>query len=284
MKAWIQSIVNFYIYSSIHISIVATLFCAETYFYVCHELDLMYLGLVFSSTLLVYSLHRIIGISKIKSDLIQGRYEVILRYKSHLKVYAAIALIGLLFFVVLSPMSYLYFLIPLGFISLLYTLPLLSNNNRLRDINYIKIFLIAIVWAGVTISPVIISDQPVDIFVLSLLSIEKLIYIIAITLPFDIRDIRIDTSLVTKTIPQVIGVSKTYIFIGTLVLIGFLLYACSAFISNLSSVIPYIIAAYLLSIIALYVSKGKKSDYYYSGLLDGVIGVRSLIIIVGCLS
>ncbi len=284
MKAWIQSIVNFYIYSSIHISIVATLFCAETYFYVCHEIDLMYLGLVFSSTLLVYSLHRIIGISKIKSDLIQGRYKIILQYKSHLKVYAAIALIGLLFFVVMSPMSYLYFLIPLGFISLLYTLPLLSNNNRLRDINYIKIFLIAIVWAGVTISPVIISDQPVDIFVLSLLSIEKLIYIIAITLPFDIRDIRIDTSLVTKTIPQVIGVSKTYILIGTLVLIGFLLYACSAFISNLSSVIPYIIAAYLLSIIALYVSKGKKSDYYYSGLLDGVIGVRSLIIIVGCLS
>lgn len=284
MKKPLLSILNFYIYSSIHISITATLFVAETYFFVCQEIDLFYLGLVFCSTLFIYSVHRIIGISKISKGLIEGRYSIILKYKSHLKVYAAVSIIGLLYFLSQTSLTNLYFLIPLGVMSMMYTLPLLSNQRRLRDYHYIKIFLIAIVWAGIAIGPMLTNGHSILLVILLILFLEKIIYIIAITLPFDIRDIDIDKSLITKTIPQSIGKKKTYLWIYALLILGFASYAVSSFMDNQASVIPYILMAYLLSLIAVYASKGKSSDYLYSGLLDGIIGIRSVVVIFGCLA
>lgn len=284
MKEWIRSIVNLYIYSSLHISIVATLFCAETYFIVCHEIDLLYLGIVFCSTMMMYSLHRIIGITKISSELIEGRYRIILKYKSHLKIYVFIALLGIIFFMISSTYRYLIFMIPLGLISILYTVPLLSKKKRLRDISYIKIFLISIVWSGISVGPILVSDQPVDIVLVSLLSIEKLIYILAITLPFDIRDLAIDKSLVTMTIPHRIGIKNSYRLSYVLLIVGLSILAYISIGSDLYPMVLYFTVAYLLTMMSLIVSKSKSSDYYYSGLLDGIIGVRSLIIIIGCIS
>ena len=260
------------------------MFAAETYFFVCHEIDILYLGLVFCATLFIYSIHRIIGISKLNSNLIDGRYKIILKYRSHLKIYGGIALIGIIFFLISSTFRYLFFLVPLGIVSVLYTLPILTNHRRLRDYNYVKIYLIAIVWAGIATGQIMTSGSSISYLILILLFIEKVIYIIAITLPFDIRDLDIDLSLETKTIPQSIGVQKTYRLIYALLTLGMALYVIACMIDNQMQAIPYILIAYAISIIAVYLSKGNKSDYYYSGILDGVIGVRSFVLVFGVLN
>ncbi len=283
MKGFIKAVIDLYIYSSIHVAIVATLFCAETFFFICHEIDLVYLGIVFFSTLFMYSLHRIIGITKVSEDLILGRYQVIHKHKSDLKVYAAISLLGLIFCFVFSTLSYLVFLIPLGIISLLYAVPFFSDQKRLRDINFIKIFLIAIVWSALSIAPIASSGTDIHYGILCIVAIERLIYIIGITIPFDVRDLKIDQSLVTKTIPQYIGVRKSYFLSYTLTLISFILYISLAVFSNQYNLLGYITIAFILSLGAIFLSRGKESDYYYSGLLDGVIGIRALIIIIGSL-
>ena len=283
MTAYIKSILDLYIYSSLHVAIVVTLFCAETFIFTCHEIDILYLGIVFCSTLFLYSLHRIIGISKIKEEYIEGRYKIILKYKSHLVVYAIIALIGIISCLALSSLGYLLFMVPLGIVSLLYSIPFLSNNRRLRDIHYIKIFLIGIVWSAVSIAPIAFSDQTIEWSILGLVAIEKFIYIIAITIPFDIRDIDIDQSLVTKTLPHYLGITKSYLTSYGLILVSLLIYCIAAIVSNQTQTIPYIIIASVVSLIAILISRGKKSDYYYSGILDGVIGIRALIIIIGIL-
>ena len=242
------------------------------------------MGIVFCSTLFLYSIHRIIGISKIRFQLIDGRYRIILKYRSHLKIYGGIAFIGLLYFLLSTTLEYLYFLIPLGLVSVLYALPILFRRKRLRDFHYIKIFLIALVWGGIAVGQILVRDNSIILLVLLILFIEKVIYIVAITLPFDVRDLKIDASLSTKTLPQYIGVQSTYRLTYVLLFIGLISYITLCYYDNQSATIPYIILAYFLSIFIVYISKGKRSDYYYSGLLDGVIGVRSLIIIIGCLA
>ncbi|MDA8693522.1 hypothetical protein N9L92_05605 [Saprospiraceae bacterium] len=283
MKGFIKSIVDLYIYSSIHVAIVATLFCAETFFFICHEIDILYLGIVFFSTLFMYSLHRIIGISKVKAEYIEGRYKIILKFKTHLKLYAFIALIGIIFCLAYSSLSYLLFMVPLGIISLLYAIPFLSGKRRLRDVSFIKIFLIGFVWSAISIAPIALSGQAVEWTVLSLVAVEKLIYIIAITIPFDIRDVNIDQSLTTQTIPHSIGIKKSYFLTYGLIILALAVYYVAAIVSNQPSTIQYLIAASIVSLIAVLISKNKTSDYFYSGLLDGVIGVRAIIIIIGSL-
>ena len=104
-------------------------------------------GFVFAGTLFLYALHRIVGISKSHAYFQLERYMVITQYKSHIQIYAAVgALISVGCFFLLNRSIQWSIIVP-GLLSLGYVLPILGNKKRLRDLNAIKIFLVAFVWA-----------------------------------------------------------------------------------------------------------------------------------------
>ena len=106
---------------------------------------------IFSSTLFLYAIHRIVGLKKVNDFIDHGRYLVIATFKSHIIVYAILAgLASIYLFFQLSFTIQLFLVIP-ALVSLAYVLPLLYQGKRLRDIGMLKIFLIAIVWAIVTV-------------------------------------------------------------------------------------------------------------------------------------
>jgi len=93
----------------------------------------------------------------------------------------------------------------------LYALPIFGNSRNLRSLAGIKIFVIAMVWAGTTVLlPVInaqqLLNQPVliDFF-------QRFCMVVVLTLPFEIRDLIYDSDSL-ETIPQRIGISKARIF------------------------------------------------------------------------
>lgn len=96
----------------------------------------------------------------------------------------------------------------LGFITISYSWPVLFSQTTLREISGIKIFVIAFVWASVTVGlPVLEAGSEISSTIV-LEYVQRLLFVLVLTLPFDIRDIRFDTHQL-GTIPQLIGIKKT---------------------------------------------------------------------------
>lgn len=204
----------------------------------------------------------------------QGRFKVIATYKHHILAYIFVALASLIFLLFKLEWDTIILLIPVGLISILYTLPLFGAK-RLRDLHLIKIFLIAFVWAYLGVLPMIIDE--VSNHLIRLVFLEKFLFILAITLPFDIRDLGIDGSLMT--IPKVIGSRKSYQVAAFALIIGLLTFGLYSSIGHPPLPIQTIVAVFLAYAITAYciiLSRNKSSDYYFSGLLDSTLIIRGL--------
>ena len=82
------AILHFYLYSSLHIAVCAVAITLFTYLNQLSTTDTSYVYFVGASTLLLYSVHRIIGIRKSESYVNQGRFAIIAKYNSHLIIYS----------------------------------------------------------------------------------------------------------------------------------------------------------------------------------------------------
>ena len=160
-------------------------------------------------------------------------------------------------------------------LSLAYVLPFIGQSKkRLRDLNFIKIALIALVWAYVTVLLPLIEWEVALRFEHLLIYSERCLFIFAITLPFDIRDWAIDKKQGVLTIPAIIGVFKTKI-LGTATLLGWLI--LSALLYPIPILGSFICSA-LLSVALLWGSHSKRSDFYYTGLVDGTILFQYILV------
>ena len=93
--------------------------------------------------------------------------------------------------------------------------------KTLRNISGIKIYVVALVWAVISVLlPVLESeiDFETDVWVLLL---QRFVFVVVLILPFDIRDLSIDNKNL-RTLPQNIGVRNTKLY-GLLLLMLFLL-------------------------------------------------------------
>lgn len=153
--------------------------------------------------------------------------------------------------------------------------PLLKGKN-LRDLPGVKIYLIAFVWVIICfLMPRIINHGVEELKSIGLLSIAFFMFIVAITIPFDIRDVKLDEQS-KKTIPQLIGVRfSVYLSIALLVLSQLLL----------QFLIPFNLGIWLftmIGVVVLYQSKNKPSELFFSGIIDGLfmlqIGLLSIFL------
>ncbi len=241
-------------------------------------MDYYYLLLVFSGTLLIYSLHRIIGIRKLNHIQDSGRFRVIREYRSHMIFYSLLSVIALLWALWHLGMDTLWKLSAAGIISLAYVIPFFGEGKRLRDFNYIKIILIAVVWAYISILPLL---GEVSIHILGMITLERFLFIFAITLPFDIRDLAIDNTSRLITIPKMIGNKNTYRLCTACMVVGLLALALASKLSGAENFYKHsylIFIIYLMTFGIIRLTKGKSSDYYYSGLLDGTLVLRGIML------
>ena len=238
------------------------------------------MGLLFCATLLVYALHRIVGISRLKDFLEEERYAVIYRFRKHIRIYAILGGLGAAFFFLQLPRQIQLELMLPGIISLAYVWPVLTGQRRLRDINHIKIFLIAIVFAWVTVRlPAIEAGYSAINFSMLLLILERSLFIFAITLPFDIRDLVVDQHSKVKTIPSIIGIQNSQILAYCALLIAFALIAYNSdfytFWQSMALGISYLSTAFFIRL-----SSTQKHDYFYTGLMDGTMIIQFLLVFV----
>ena len=160
-----------------------------------------------------------------------------------------------------------------------YVLPVLFAKKRLRDLNYLKIFLIALVWPWLTVFLPAAEQHMHFNLPVYLMCLERFFFIFAITLPFDIRDLEIDAHMDVKTIPGGIGVKKSKILASVLLLA---MLACSSLNWILNAYNHWIMLAMILSAFSSFLlimkSDRSKHDYYYTGLMDGTMILQGLLV------
>ena len=247
--------------------------------------DIEYVLFVGSSTLLLYSLHRIIGITKSKSYADQGRFAIIIKYKSHLIIYALLSAVYCLYAYYNFDWNRRILLITPAIISLSYSLPIFFGGRRLRDFHWIKIFIIALCWAVITFTIPIYEVHIYSNTTIALLTFERCLFIFAITIPFDIRDRKIDKINRVRTLATQYGdytlkitswICLSAAFVITLV--------CGFNMFKIPCLLTYIVTALLIS-----KTNENQSDYFFTGKMDGTmmlpllfcLGVLLMVMILG---
>ncbi|MGB0863454.1 MAG: hypothetical protein ACPG19_12730 [Saprospiraceae bacterium] len=271
----LKKIIDLVLYSNFYIAFCAVAMTLQTQLLLFGKVEYTpVIGLIFFATLMVYAVHRIVGLFRLTDFIEEGRYYIINKFKSHIWIYASVGLIGSFYcFFQLQRIAQLSLVIP-AFLSLGYIFPVFGKKNlRLRDFNGVKIFLVAIVWAYVTVILPTLEGDALGMATV-LMFLERALFVFAITLPFDIRDLKVDAYNEVKTIPATIGMKRTQglaiILLGLMLFIAFFLYQ---WIIILGLFLSVLLTAFLIKI-----SPKQTEDYFFTGLMDGMMIIQPLLV------
>lgn len=246
-----------------------------------------YLFLIFFATLFEYNLHRLITIWNSPEALESQKHNWVKKNKTWFYILVFISVLGFSIAVLCAKLKVLLSLAPLAALTLFYSTPFGKKGEqlfRLRQIPYLKVFLISLVWAMVTtLLPQIESDIPFDLTNISLIIAERFFFILAITIPFDIRDMSTDKESQLRTIPLKYGKEAAWKIAKTALVLFFLISLTHCTLMSHW----YLLVAFSISFFSTWPllnnKKVQQSPYYHYGYLDGTIIFQSFLILLSSL-
>ena len=231
----------------------------------------------FFSTWLIYAGHRYVSLAKVEADKkedVPSRLANVRAYRKLFPYLATLAL-GIVIFCAYPMSIYAWYALPVaGLIAGTYVLPI-WKGYRLRDVPFVKIFMVAVVWSYVTvILPA--GEAGLGLAEWGWMALERMIFIFAITLPFDLRDIAFDKAQGVSTFATRLGVKGTlFLSLGLLfvwmVMVG-VLYVGWWWIAFAAAGIGTIVLVYLSP-------RFLNDDWYFTGWLDGTMLLQPVLVI-----
>lgn len=205
----LKAIFDFYINSSIHVALAIVAMACITYLEFHVSFDLNLLSFIGFASITGYNFVKYFGLAKFHHRSLSNKLKAI-------QVFSLFCFLAMSIFALRLNTAALIAILVFGAVTFLYAIPLLPNRffvdkkKKLRSISGLKIYIIALVWSGVTVGlPLINSDfELYDDVTIS--AVQRFIFVIILMLPFEIRDLNYD-SLKLATIPQRIGVKQTKI-------------------------------------------------------------------------
>jgi 4-hydroxybenzoate polyprenyltransferase len=274
-------ITGFYLYGSFHIGIGAmamtwmTLHNLELTF----DAELPYLLAILFGTIGFYSFHRIYDLSDLKKKSNPGKHLIISTLLRPIRTVVFTASVSAFLLFLFIPLNAKLVIGVAALFTTWYSLPLGRSRKKLREYPHVKIFIIALVWGIVTSGlPGYLSG--LGLKELLLITAERSIFIFALTLPFDVRDYLIDHQSYIKTLPIWMG-KKWSLRLSVLLLVviqSILLWM----IYRLGILEPgntiLMISTNLMVAIFVGFSSKAKNDYYFTGILDGMLILQPLTV------
>jgi len=217
----------------------------------------------FAGAIVAYNFVKYSGISKLYHKKMAKSMKAI-------QILTLVFLFFFFYYVFKLPLRPILYLIPFSILTVLYAVPALPKKNNLRNLAGVKIFIIALVWTGVTIIvPSIYAGVTANLdFVVA--SIQRFLFIFVIMLPFEIRDLRFD-DLSLETIPQTLGITKTKVF-GSILLLVFLLLTFIKSVWFTAEILSITLVS-TISLLFLWGTEKEQTKYYCS------FGVESIPIL-----
>lgn len=199
---WLFSL---YIKGSLHVALAVTCFSLVTAFDYGLQISSALLAFTFGSTVVAYNFTKYLSLLDRPNLSINPTL-------------ISVTIITLLSFVCTIVAAFHLSKTTLGLAALpatltaAYALPLFRSGTNLRQVFGVKLFIIGVVWALVTVG-LPFAAQSGNLPPLSVIyseGFQRLLIVMVLTLPFDIRDIQTDAEQL-GTIPQIFGIQTTKI-------------------------------------------------------------------------
>lgn len=259
---------DWWVYGSFHIAFCVFSFALFSYRNFGLKPDFYYLAFIANSTFLVYSCHKLLGITRIGKIASLKRFRIVKEHTRHIVVYVLLSLAFEMVFLFTLSLNEFLLLSLAAVVAILYIIPISPNKKRLRDFWYIKIFLIASAFSFVCcFIPLYLADINKKSAIL--FCIMQAMYVFGLTMPFDIRDIEVDTLDGNVTLATYLGTRKS-ILLALMALLSITIY--SGLFLNLIEGLPMLITSTsTIFMVSILIYTNKLNDFYYTFLLDGML-------------
>lgn len=203
----LKQLLDFYINSSIHVALAVYALSWITLKKLNINGDVTILYFNFFATITGYNFVKYFGIAKWHHRSLANWLKVI-------QVFSLVCFGLMCYYALQLQNNSLLLITGFGMVTFLYAIPFLpkkwylDTQQNLRDISGLKVYVIALVWCGVTVILPVFNNNGMFSQDAIITIIQNFILVIALMLPFEIRDLNYD-SLKLATIPQKIGVKNT---------------------------------------------------------------------------
>lgn len=285
MKKIFRPLLDFLLFSNVFMALCAVAQALVTFHIIDSRPVYPVLALLFTSTLGIYNF--CILITKPQNPA-ASPYLRVRWFFAHYRLMVTFTIICLLsliplFFMVAMPSKTL--LVFMGIISVCYGLPLFSVGDQkfgLRNIPGLKPFLITSVWVMSCVLLPVFEAQDRHLADVSLrdtviMFAKRFLFIGALTVPFDIRDLFQDRQSGLKTIPTVWGEKKAYLFCQFL-LAGYIVLLFMLRNNGFNADFFALSLTAFLTGWLIFRSTWEKNEYYYFFYLDGVLILQYVIL------
>jgi hypothetical protein len=281
----IRLIVDFFLATYLFIASASVSLILVTYIQTGQILKVTAISAVaFFSTLLVYNFHKVstllVKIS-FSPKIIHRQFEKI---SPLTKTMIAISVTGIaasaLF---LKPATLLIFFL-IAIITLAYSVPVVrikGTRKRLREIVIAKITTLAFIWSLSTVTLPML-DAGLNIYSASsvMTFAERFLFMFAICIPFEIRDMTQERIRGNLTLPQFVGLKSSKILgLVMLVLFCVLVYFHDGNPMQSSDANALYLSAFIAGLL-IFFSHEKRSSYYFRVFVDGTMQLQFLLLIL----
>ncbi len=268
---FLKQVFNFYINSSIHVALSV---------YSLTWITLITLGLGYSESILYFVFYAsITGYNFVKYfGVAKFRHKQLANWLKLIQIVSFICFVLMGYYAVQLTVKTHVFIACFALLTILYAIPFSTKQNTtLRNVSGLKVFVIALVWAGVTVFiPLINIDYTVNTDVV-VLGIQRFLFVLVLMIPFEIRDLKYD-NLTLSTLPQKLGVKKTK-WLGVMLLVVFFLLEFLKDETHINSIIALLIITIITLVFVLF-SKIEQNKYYCSFFVEGLPIVWLVLLLI----
>lgn len=274
--ALLKQIFNFYIDSSIHVALAVFALSWVTLLEFGIPYDRAVLYFIFFASITGYNFVKYFGLARFHHRSLTNWLKLI-------QVFSLMCFIGMCYFALKLELISLVVILGFGVVTFLYAIPFLPNkilydkHKNLRNVSGLKVYIIALVWAGVTVVlPLLNNHVPLDTNVV-VTGFQRFVFVTVLMFPFEIRDLNYD-SLKLATIPQQIGIKNTKM-VGVLLLMLFFLLEFLKPQLNVEHTVSMLITMFVTLMFLIFANR-NQGRYYSSFWVEGIPLVWLLLLLV----
>lgn len=256
----LKRVFDFYLDASIHVALSVLSLIYVTSILLPVSFDSNFALFIFFGTIACYNFVKY-GVEAKKYILVANKY-----HKS-IQITSFIALIPAVYFAFKLSTNVLIGVAILALFTGLYALPVLPKAKNFRSLGGLKIFIVAIVWAGATVVLPVVSSENIFLWDIGIEALQRFLMVLVLLLPFEIRDLKYDEPDL-KTLPQRYGITRSKAM-GLLWAIAF--FICT-YLKDELTILDILAKATLLFGfgLMLYVTQRNQSKYFSSFWVEAI--------------
>lgn len=275
----VQSTLHFFLFTSLFSALCALSLCMVTEKLVVGVFPPLYSDLhifIMACTLLVYNVHYLVKKAQSQPS---DQYAWVQAHRWLNYIFAGLGLLLSFVYFFRLPIHLRWSSCLLAVLSFAYSIPILPffRQQRLKDIGWLKGFLLAAVWTLVTaVLPIAYYHQSALNYPFECLL--RFIFMLLLCLAFDIRDMKVDQEQGIYTMPSRLGLVNTYALMNGLVVLFIGLAAIQFLRFEQWSRLWVLIVSAFSSIVAIHYVRKHPSDRNYILFVDGQMLLQALLL------